>query len=317
MVKNTALTVCRGFFMGAADIVPGVSGGTVALVFGIYEQLLDNVRRCAKAVASLVKLDFPGIKRHLLSVEWGFLLPLVAGLGLALVALASLIEGLLESRPEEMAGLFFGLVGGSIVLAWTLLRQRTAVELIILLATGAVVFFLLGFQSGPVSDPSPIVFFLAGSIAICAMILPGISGSFLLLMMGMYATVLGAAHDRSTSDLINLAVFALGTIAGLSLFSTALGWLLDRFHDRVLAVLIGLMLGSFRVLWPWPNGVGVISDVEEESVSGTGLELPTSDNFLLPTVLAIGAFVIVVLVSRLAPGHQDEPTRNRADTSVA
>ncbi len=289
----------------------------MALVFGIYEQLLDNVRRCARAVASLVKLDFPGIKHHLLDVQWGFLLPLVAGLGLALAALASLIEGLLQSRPEEMAGLFFGLVGGSIVVAWSLLRQRTAVELVLLVVTGATVFFLLGFQSGPVSDPSPIVFFLAGSIAICAMILPGISGSFLLLMMGMYATVLGAAHDRSTSDLINLAVFGLGAVAGLSVFSTALGWMLDRFHDRVLAVLIGLMLGSFRVLWPWPNGVGIISDVEEESISGTGLELPASDEFLLPTALAVAAFAVVVLVGRLAPGHQEEAVHGRADTPVA
>ena len=114
--------------MGAADIVPGVSGGTVALVFGIYEQLLDNVRRCARAVGSFVKLDFVGTKNHLFSVQWNFLLPLLAGIGIALVALASLIEGLLETNAEEMAGLFFGLVAGSIVVAWMLLRDRTPVE---------------------------------------------------------------------------------------------------------------------------------------------------------------------------------------------
>ena len=301
MLKNSLLTLARGFTMGAADIVPGVSGGTVALVFGIYEQLLENVRRCAKAVGSLFKLDFPGIKRHLLSVQWEFLLPLVAGVGLALIALASLIEGLLETNAEEMAGLFFGLVGGSIVVAWSLLRNRSVVELAIMAATGVAVFFLLGFQSGPASSPSPLVFFGAGAIAICAMILPGISGSFLLLMMGMYAAVLGAAHDRGGSDLINLAIFACGAVLGLTVFSTALGWLLDNFHDQVLAILIGLMVGSFRVLWPWPNGVGIISEEEGESVSGTGLELPASGDFLLPTVLAVGAFILVVAVSRLAP----------------
>jgi putative membrane protein len=292
--------------MGAADIVPGVSGGTVALVFGIYEQLLDNVRRCARAVGSFVKLDFVGTKNHLFSVQWNFLLPLLAGIGIALVALASLIEGLLETNAEEMAGLFFGLVAGSIVVAWMLLRDRTPVELAIMVGAGALTFFLLGFQSGPVSDPSPLVFFGAGAIAICAMILPGISGSFLLLMMGMYAAVLGAAHDRGGADLVNLAIFMVGAVFGITVFSTALGWLLDNFHDQVLAVLIGLMIGSFRVLWPWPNGVGIISDVEGESVSGTGLELPASDEFLFPTLLAVGAFIVVVALTRLAPKSGDE-----------
>lgn len=302
--------------MGAADIVPGVSGGTVALVFGIYEQLLDNVRRCARAVASLLKLDFAGIKHHLFDVQWGFMLPLLAGIGAALLALASIIEGLLETRPEEMAGLFLGLVAGSIVVAWTLLRNRTSTELAIMAATGLITFFLLGFQSGPVSDPSPIVFFGAGAIAICAMILPGISGSFLLLMMGMYAAVLGAAHDRGGEDLLNLAVFALGAVAGISLFSTGLGWLLDRFHDRVLALLIGLMVGSFRVLWPWPNGVGIISDVEGESINGTGLELPQSGEFPLPTVLAIVAFMVVVGLTRITIGRTEELAPGPTESST-
>lgn len=293
--------------MGAADIVPGVSGGTIALVFGIYERLLENVRRCARAVGSLAKLDVAGIRDHLLSVEWGFLLPLVAGVGVAVAALASLIEGLLETNPEEMAGLFFGLVGGSIVVAWGLLRERTTVDLLVMFAVGAVTFFLLGFQSGPAADPSPLAFFGAGAIAICAMILPGISGSFLLLMMGMYAAVLGAVHDRGGSDLLNLGIFFVGAVVGIALFSTALGWLLDRFHDRVLAVLIGLMVGSFRVLWPWPFGVGIISEVEGESISGTGLDLPADgEPVVMPIVLAVVSFIVVVAAGFLAPKEHDE-----------
>ncbi len=293
--------------MGAADIVPGVSGGTVALVLGIYERLLDNIRRCAKAVGSLAKLNISGVRQHLFDVEWGFLIPLGAGIGVALIGLASLIEGLLETRAEEMAGLFLGLVGGSIVVAWSLLQDRSNRELAIMLVVGVLTFFLLGFQSGPVADPSLPVFFGAGAIAICAMILPGISGSFLLLMMGMYASVLGAAHDRSSSDLVNLAVFFAGAVVGIALFSTALGWVLDRYHDQLLAGLIGLMLGSFRVLWPWPHGVGIISDVEGESISGTGLGWPDATGDLVaPTALAIFAFALVVAVSRFAPKHDDE-----------
>ncbi len=313
MNPQLLLTFVRGFAMGAADIVPGVSGGTIALVFGIYEQLLDNVRRGARAVGALAKADLAGVWHHLGTVQWSFLLPLVLGVGTALAVLASIIEGLLETRPEEMAGLFFGLVAGSIVVAWLLLRDRTTSDLGIMAAVGLVTFVALGFQSGPVADPSPLAYFGAGAIAICAMILPGISGSFLLLMMGMYAAVLGAVHDRTAADLVSLAVFALGATVGLALFSTALGWLLDRYHNRVLAVLIGLMIGSFRVLWPWPNGVGIISDVEEESISGTGLDWPTADQLWLPLGLAVAAFAIVVATSQLAPkvGHTgraaDEP----------
>lgn len=286
--------------MGAADIVPGVSGGTIALVFGIYERLLDNVRRGARAIGALLRADLAGVGQHLASVEWGFLLPLLAGIGTALALLASVIEGLLESNPEEMAGLFFGLVAGSIVVAWMLLRDRTTSDLAIIAAVGVVTFVLLGYQSGPVSDPSPLAFFGAGAVAICAMILPGISGSFLLLMMGMYAAVLGAVHDRTSSDLASLGLFTVGAVLGLALFSTGLGWLLDRYHNRVLATLIGLMLGSFRVLWPWPNGVGIISDVPGESIPGTSLDWPSADRLWVPTLLALVAFLVVVATTRLA-----------------
>ncbi len=284
--------------MGAADIVPGVSGGTIALVFGIYERLLANVRTGAKALGSFAKADISTGLQRLRSVEWEFLLPLAAGLFAAVLALSSIIDRLLEDAPEAMAGLFFGLVVGSIVVAWNLVGNRGPTELATMLGVGAVAFFLLGFQSGPVANPSLPIYFGAGAIAICAMILPGISGSFLLLMMGMYAAVLEAAHEL---DFGVLAVFGVGAVVGLAFFSTGLGWLLDRFHDLVLAALIGLMIGSFRVLWPWPHGVGIISDVEGESISGTGLELPGTDEWLVPTALAVVAFAVVVAVSRLAP----------------
>ncbi len=298
MITNLLTTAARGFCMGAADIVPGVSGGTIALVFGIYERLLSNVRMGAKALGSFAKADVSKGLDRLRTVEWSFLIPLGVGLIAAVLALSSIIDGLLEDAPEAMAGLFFGLVLGSIVVAWKLVRNRGTTELGIMLGVGIVAFFLLGFQSGPVSDPALPIYFGAGAIAICAMILPGISGSFLLLMMGMYAAVLEAAHEL---DFAVLAVFGVGAIVGLAFFSTGLGWLLDRFHDLVLAALIGLMIGSFRVLWPWPHGVGIISDVEDESIPGTGLELPGADEWLVPTALAAIAFVVVVAVSRLAP----------------
>jgi len=314
MLAKVGQQLVRGFFMGMADIVPGVSGGTVALVFGIYERLLDAVRTGASALGLLVKGDVRGFVERLMAVDWLFLIPLLVGVLGAIAALSSLIDRLLQDRPEEMAGLFFGLVVASILVAWRLLEKRDVLRLGLLVAMGILTFILLGFQSGPALDPPLLAFLGAGAIAICAMILPGVSGSFLLLMMGMYSALLTAVHNR---DITTLLVFMVGATIGLALFSTVLGWLLDNYRDSVLAVLIGLMLGSLRVLWPWPNGVGVVSEIEHsgdehsgesagdvevelEVISGTGIEWPSMSDFWLPTLLAVVAFVVVVGVSQIA-----------------
>jgi putative membrane protein len=308
-MARSAMTLLRGFCMGAADIVPGVSGGTIALVFGIYEKLLTNVGLGAKALGSLVKGDIGGFRGRLAAIDWGFILPLGLGVLAAIGLLSSVIEQLLRERPEEMAGLFFGLVVGSVVVTWSLLGDHSPRLFAVMAAVGLVTFVLLGFQSGPAASPPLLAFLGAGAIAICAMILPGISGSFLLLMMGMYAAVLGAVHDR---DIVSLAVFAVGAVVGLAVFSTALNWLLEHHHDTLLAALIGLMVGSLRVLWPWPNGVGIISEEEGESISGTGLELPAADQLPVPAVLALVAFLVVVGISRLAaPKELAEPEQSR------
>ena len=300
--------------MGAADIVPGVSGGTIALVFGIYEQLLANVGLGAKALGHLVKGDVGGFRDRLVAIDWFFIVPLGVGVLAAVGLLSSVIEGLLQDRPEEMAGLFFGLVVGSVVVTWGLLSNRSSTLLAVMLAVGLATFVLLGFQSGPVSSPPLWAFLGAGAIAICAMILPGISGSFLLLMMGMYAAVLGAVHDR---DIVSIAVFGVGAIIGLALFSTALNWLLEHHHDTLLAALIGLMVGSLRVLWPWPNGVGIISEEEGESISGTGLELPASDQIAVPALLAVAAFAVVIGISRFATSQSSPKTDNATRNFVS
>ncbi len=298
--------------MGAADIVPGVSGGTIALVFGIYERLLTNVGLGARALGRLVRGDLTSFRDRLTAIDWLFIIPLGIGILGAVGLLSSIIERLLQERPEEMAGLFFGLVLGSVVVAWGLLTERSSSQVGVMLAVGVVTFVLLGFQSGPAASPPLLAFLGAGAIAICAMILPGISGSFLLLMMGMYAAVLGAVHDR---EIVSLGVFLVGAVVGLAVFSTALNWLLDHHHDTLLAALIGLMIGSLRVLWPWPNGVGIISEEAGESISGTGLELPAGDQVALPVLLAVVAFAVVVGVSYVAGdrGHRtstSEPQPN-------
>ena len=296
MIAKVGSQLVRGFLMGAADVVPGVSGGTIALILGIYEKLIDQVRAGAKALGTLAKGDLKGFWRRVMSLDFVFLIPLGVGVLLAVGGLASVLETQLEENPEEMAGLFFGLVTASVMIGWDLISKRTSTHLAIVVVVAIAIFFLLGFQSGPIADPSPGVFVGAGALAICAMILPGISGSFILLMIGMYAAVIGAVDDRAFGD---VALVGIGAVVGLALFSTGLGWLLDNHGDNVMAAMVGLMLGSLRVLWPWPNGVGVISEDESEVIDGTGLEWPAGDEILGPVALAVVGFLAVMALSRI------------------
>jgi len=293
MIKKTKhlLRLSQGALMGVANTIPGVSGGTLALMFGIYEELIEALRDGAKAVSFFVRGKISNGTQGLKSVNWKLLVPLGVGAVAAVVILAGPLESGLENHPEEMAGLFLGLVLGSIIISWRLLPQQTISTVATIIGTGLIVFFCLGWQSGPISDPSPLVLFLAGAITICAMILPGLSGSFLLLMFGLYESVLEVIDDRIWGD---AAVFAVGAVIGLALFATLLDRLLNRHRNIVLAVLIGLMVGSLRVLWPWPNGVG------SETEPGVGLDWPASSEFLTPTLLAVGAFVVVLVFDALA-----------------
>ena len=289
----------RGFAMGAADIVPGVSGGTIALILGVYERLLASIRTGARSLGRLARGDVSGFIEQFKSIEWPFIIPLGTGIVAAFLVLSSVLDRLLIEEPEAMAGLFFGLVVASIFVAWQLLSNRDPGRMAVLVAVAVVAFFVLGLKSGSVSDPSAIAFFFTGAIAICAMILPGISGSFLMLMLGMYAAFVGAVHDR---EITNLLFFVLGALAGLAAFSTLLWWILEHHRDTLLAALIGLMAGSLRVLWPWPNGVGTIEDDATEQISGTTIDLP--DDFgqaWLPIVLAVVAYAVVTGLNRFTP----------------
>ena len=295
--RRLALGLARGLAMGAADVVPGVSGGTIAVVLGIYERLLGAIRSVAGAAGRLLRGDWREAGRRLTGVEWWLIVPLLVGILATIVLLASVIETQLEERPETMAGLFCGLVLASAVSACRLFEWRGAVQIVLMAVAALATFGLLGLQSGPVADPSLLVLAGAGAIAICAMILPGISGAFLLLMLGMYGAVINVVTDLRY---LEAAVFLAGAAVGLGLFSTVLGKLLDQARNPVMAVLVGLMFGSLRVLWPWPNGVGVISRHEHEVISGTGLDWPGGGEWAAPTAAAVVGFAVVLLITRLA-----------------
>jgi putative membrane protein len=279
--------------MGTADIVPGVSGGTVALVLGIYDQLIRNVSQGAHGLKQLLSRDVAGFADTYRRIEWVWLVSLLTGVLVAVFALSSILERLLEEQPVRMAALFLGLILGSVWVALRMLDKIDGVSVAIMLGAGAALFLLLGLRSDTqaADDAAEVVtrswwaFFLAGAIAICAMILPGISGSFILVMLGMYTELLGAVNDR---DFFVLFVFLVGCVVGLALFSSLLNWLLERYHRWVLAAMIGLMIGSTRVLWPWPGGTNT-----------TTLALP-SDDIVVPVLLTIVAAAVVVIVDLLA-----------------
>jgi putative membrane protein len=293
----------RGMAMGSADIVPGVSGGTVALVLAIYHRLVAAIRNGSAALGHFLKADVRGGWALLRQVEWAFLIPLVLGILTAVLLLAGTIEHQLEAHPVQMSGLFLGLVAGSTVVATGLLTRRDAREWALILLAGAAFFVALGFTAGSSeADAGGEValwqYFAAGAIAICAMILPGVSGSFLLVTMGMYAPVLSAVNAR---DLPTLAVFALGCVVGLALFSQFLHWALTEHYDVTLAILIGLMLGSLRVLWPWPDGAdSVVIGAPDEAVG--------------PTVaLMLGGLALVLVVDRIAHRVERRTSRDEAE----
>ena len=233
--------------MGMADVVPGVSGGTMALILGIYERLLAAIRSFDKAwLAGVFRLDLAVIVKR---PHFGFIIPLVAGIFSALFFFTRVVPlpVLIRESPELVYGLFFGLILGSIIVLMKELKGFGAGDAITLVLGTMAGLFIVNMV--PVQTPDASWFiFLAGAIAICAMILPGISGSFLLLLMHKYSTLITAVGELNFAILVP---FALGCIAGLVSFSRLLGWLLKHCYQRTLLVIKGILLASLWVLWPF------------------------------------------------------------------
>lgn len=296
-------TVIAGMLMGTADVMPGFSGGTVALVVGIYERLIANIRQGARCLSLLVRGRPQDAVRAFLAIEWLFVGALLAGILIAIFTLAGILRTLIEEQPVLLKAAFFGLVLGAAVVASRELRSPSPWHVLIGILAAIGTFVGLGATEGGLFTPSPLTLFLGGAIAISAMILPGISGSFLLLVLGLYEGVIDAAADRSIGLLL---LFGLGCVAGLAALSTLLNWLLARFHDIVLAALIGLMVGSVRVLWPYPSGADFVN-VELGAPEGTAS--------LLALAVALTAFSAIWILSLLATAIQRRRAR-RAPVTV-
>lgn len=278
-----------GLVMGLCDLMPGVSSANIALVLGFYERFIAALRDWAAVLGYTARGSLTAARGAFKKVEWRFLIPLLTGEILALFILAGLIDDALQRWPIQMAGLFLGLVLGSATVTAGMLRRWDGSAIAACAVTTLALFAALGLApvegAGHHQQASLWQFGVAGALAISAMLLPGISGSFVLVAMGMYSSLLGVIAAR---DWLPLIVFALGCAVGLAVLSGALHWLLARHYDRVLPVMVGLMLGSTRVLWPWPAGV-----------ESTDLVAPTTHVPITIALIVAGAIAVVGL-NRLA-----------------
>jgi putative membrane protein len=245
----------RGICMGASDIVPGVSGGTMAFILGIYEELIDSIRTVGQPEFLQAVLKFR-IKDAFQILNWQFLLAVGLGILIAIFTLAKGLEWLLLNQPVYLWSFFFGLVIASVFTVSKRVKKWTP-PLWAMMVIGAVgAFVLVGLV--PAQTPDAWWFLiLSGAFAICAMILPGISGAFILVLLGKYQFVLNAVNER---DFLTLILVAVGAGIGLVSFAQLLGWLFKRYHDMTVAVLIGLMVGSLRKIWPWKVDVDWLRD---------------------------------------------------------
>ncbi|NLE98113.1 MAG: DUF368 domain-containing protein [Propionibacterium sp.] len=252
----------RGGLIGVAELIPGVSGGTIALIVGVYERMLDS----GNHLISAVKRGITGPDRRagfgaeIRKVDWWLLVPMLIGMGLAVVTLAGTMATFVTDHAELSRGLFLGMVGASVAVPlllvdWSTVRGRPALYYGLLFVVGAVLSFLATSQGAGViiEDPPMPLVFVAAAFAICALALPGVSGSFFLLLIGLYAPTMQALDE---ANLTYIAVFAAGAITGLAAFIKVLHWLLRRFHRIMMFGMAGLMLGSLRALWPWQGPAG-------------------------------------------------------------
>ncbi len=282
--RNYLLLVLRGCAIGAADVIPGVSGGTIAFITGIYEELLDSIRSFdLTALKLLVRLRLRELWRK---INGSFLFSVLAGIAISIFSLAKVMTWLLENHPIYIWSFFFGLIIASSVLVAKEIKQWNVASVIAGLAGIAIAYYIT--VETPTETPNAWWFIiLSGAIAICAMILPGISGAFILLLMGKYSFILQAVQEFNVGILV---LFAIGAVAGIISFSHLLSWLLKHYHNITVSLLTGFMVGSLNKVWPWKetlstyaNSHGLLVPLTERNVSPAAFEqlttiLPSADN---------------------------------------
>ena len=303
-LKDYLVIGLKGMAMGAADVVPGVSGGTIAFISGIYEELLGSISNVNFDLLKTLKQD--GFKAAWKEVNGNFLLSLFIGIFVSIVSLAKAIKYLLENEPVLLWSFFFGLVLASVIYIAKQITKWNSVAILVLIL-GSFLAYYITTLNPLVSENSSILFmFIAGAIAICAMILPGISGAFILVLLGAYKPVLAAVNDR---DYKTVAAVGFGAIIGLLAFSKVLKWLFTHYKNYTLAVLTGFIIGSLNKIWPWKetltwrtNSHGVEVPFNQQSVSP--FSYVGEAELTMAIILATIGFGLILLMEKLAVKKQ-------------
>lgn len=290
----------KGIAMGAADVVPGVSGGTIAFISGIYEELLESISSVNFGMIKLLKTE--GLKSVWKQVNGNFLAALLLGIAISIFSLAKLISWLLENEPVLLWSFFFGLVLASILFIGKQITQWKITTIIVFIIGAVLAYWVTTLTPLITGNTSPVYLFFAGSIAICAMILPGISGAFILVLLGAYKPVLDAVQNR---DIKIIALFAAGAIVGLLTFSRILKWLFQHYKNLTLAVLAGFVFGSLNKIWPWKealtwrvNSHGIKVPLNEKSISPFSFD--GDPQLMYSIILAIIGFSVIILLEKIA-----------------
>ncbi|NCT10011.1 MAG: DUF368 domain-containing protein [Flavobacteriia bacterium] len=303
-IKDYLVIGFKGVAMGAADVVPGVSGGTIAFISGIYEELLGSISTINFSLLKTFKNE--GFKAVWKQVNGNFLASLLSGIFLSILSLAKVIKWLLENEPILLWSFFFGLVLASILyIAKQITKWNIAAVLIMIL--GAFLAFYITTLNPLVSENSSLLFmFLSGAIAICAMILPGISGAFILVLLGAYKPILTALNDRNLKIIFSVV---LGAIIGLLSFSKVLKWLFAHYKNITLAGLTGFIIGSLNKIWPWKETItwrkdshGVQVPFIEKSISPFSFQ--GDSQFIWAITLAVFGFAVILFMEKWAEKKQ-------------
>ncbi len=292
-----AFVTLKGMAMGAADVVPGVSGGTIAFISGIYEELITSINNVNLSLFKTWKKN--GFKAAWTQLNGNFLLALFLGIFISLFSLATLVSWLLENEPVLLWSFFFGLVAASVFFVGKEIKNWNVGTSIALLIGAAIAYFITTLPPSGNSESLPYLF-LSGALAVCAMILPGISGAFILVLLGSYKTILDAVHERNITLIV---VVGAGAIFGLLSFAKLLKWMFNNHKNITLAVLTGFILGSLNKIWPWKRiletrTIGEKEIIIDENVSPFAFE---GDNQLIyALVVAIIGFSLIFILERTA-----------------
>ena len=290
----------KGMAMGAADVVPGVSGGTIAFISGIYEELLTSISSVNLTTLKLLKTK--GIKAVWKTINGNFLVALLLGIFVSIISLSKLISWLLENKPILVWSFFFGLVLASILYIGKQISKWNLITVTVFFVGSIIAYYITTLQPLISENSSPLFMFLAGALAICAMILPGISGAFILVLLGAYKPVLEAIHNR---DFKIIAIIAFGAVVGLLSFSKVLKWLFNNFRNYTLAVLTGFILGSLNKIWPWKkiltwrvNSHGIEVPFNEQSISPFSFQ--GDAQLTMAIVLSLIGFLVIIALEKIA-----------------